>query len=54
MKKIYIYEINRQTMKKRLFRIVLLGYSSIKNFVELNEYINRLDDDKYYYTWEVA
>ena len=54
MKKVYIYEVNRQTLKKRLFRIINWGYNShFKTLKDVNDYINYLDDEKYYYIWEI-
>lgn len=54
MNKIYIYETNRQTMKKRLFRIILMGCNSnFKNLNEVVDYVNKLDDNNYFYTWEI-
>ena len=54
MSKIYIYEINRETLKKRLFRVINLGNKApYKNLEDVDNLINYLDDEINYYTWEV-
>jgi len=54
MKKIYIYENNRQTMKKRVFRLIYIGHNThFNNLDDVVNYINKLDDENYFYTWEI-
>ena len=54
MKKILINAVNRQTMKKKDFQIIFIGTKYYyKNFEELAKYVNSLDDEKYFFTWEI-
>ena len=55
MKKIYIYETNIQTMKKRIFRIIdIENNDNFRTLKDVVDYINHLEGkyDKYFYTWE--
>lgn len=54
MTKILISSNDRQTMKKKDFQYINIGVKYyIKNFEELAKYVNDLDDENYFYTWEI-
>lgn len=54
MKKIYIYENDRQTLRKRVFRLILMGCNShFNSFNDVADYVSKLDDENYFFTWEV-
>lgn len=55
MKNLYIYEINRQTMNKRIFKLLINveQWEEFKDFKDIATYVSSLDNSKSFYTWEI-
>lgn len=48
-----IYKTNYNTLEKRIEEEYDMKNCPFKNFKEINEHCEKLDNKKYFYTWEI-